>query len=131
MTFNNLHPSEQLIGYSEALATWTTRYVDPSGFECLLSIQAESGSEVLTKAQGALERLSERKCLPHTQGQPNNGNEQKTPEKQATTVQVKQGANTSKVMCPIHNVEMTLWTKGTRSWYSHRWNDGWCNGKNQ
>jgi hypothetical protein len=128
---SNYEVNEGSFGYSEATATWTTRYVDPSGFECLLSIQAESGSEVLTKAQGALERLGELKCVPHTQRQPDNGNEQKKLEKQAPTVQVKRETNTGKVMCPIHNIEMTLWTKGTRSWYSHRWKDGWCNGKNQ
>ena len=129
MTNTSLHPSERLVGYSEALATWTTRYIDPAGYECLLSIQAETGSEVLTKAEGALERLAELKCVPHSQKQPNNGNEQKKFEEPTPTIQVKQDASSEKPICPIHGVEMTKWNKNGRSWHAHRWNDGWCNGK--
>jgi len=131
MTSTSINPSERMIDYSEALATWTTRYVDPSGFECVFSIQAATGSEVLKKAQSAIERLGEVKCVPYTRRQSIVGNELKKLDKQDLTVQVKQEGNARKVMCPIHNVEMTLWTKGGHSWYSHRWNDGWCNGKKQ
>ena len=32
--------------------------------------------------------------------------------------------------CPIHNLEMNEFTKGDRSWFSHRLPDNsWCNGK--
>ena len=31
--------------------------------------------------------------------------------------------------CPIHQCEMTRYTKGNQSWYSHRTADGWCRGK--
>jgi len=32
--------------------------------------------------------------------------------------------------CPIHQVEMTKYSKEGRSWYSHRLDDGtWCKGK--
>ena len=32
--------------------------------------------------------------------------------------------------CPIHNIEMSEFTKGDRSWFSHRLPDNsWCNGK--
>ena len=51
-------PVSGSFGYVEATASWATRYLDPSGFECLLSIQAESGSEVLNKAKVALSHLT-------------------------------------------------------------------------
>jgi hypothetical protein len=109
-------------GYSEASATWSTRYIDPSGFECLLSIQAETGAEALKKAEGAITHLSEAKCLPFTKNG-NNGNGHKPGD----TVMVKtDGKNPT---CPIHGVEMQKWSKNGRTWYSHRWDDGWCNGK--
>ena len=52
------------VGYSEALATWSVRYIDPSGFECILSLQGETGAEVLKKSEGAISYLTETNCLP-------------------------------------------------------------------
>jgi len=52
-------------GYTEASATWSIRYIDPSGFECLLSIQAETGAEALRKAEVAITHLTEAKCIPY------------------------------------------------------------------
>jgi hypothetical protein len=46
---SNYAGNEGSFGYSEATATWATRYIDPSGFECILSIQAETGAEALEK----------------------------------------------------------------------------------
>lgn len=115
-------------GYSEALATWTTRYLDPSGFECMLSIQAETGIQVIKKAEGAIAHLTELKCLPlHPRN--HNGHGQDTEPKSDTTTEVKNDGNSGKVFCPIHHIEMTRWTKNGRSWYAHRWDDGWCKGK--
>ena len=115
-------------GYSEALATWTTRYLDPSGFECVLSIQAETGIQVIKKAEGAIAHLIELKCLPLHPGN-HNGNGQKEASKSDTTTVVKQDDNSGKVICPVHGVPMQKWTKNGRSWYAHRWDDGWCKGR--
>ena len=116
-------------GYSEALATWTTRYLDPSGFECMLSIQAETGIQVIKKAEGAITHLSELKCLPLQTGHHNgNGHEQEI--KAETNAEVKIEDNPGKHICPIHHVEMTRWSKNGRSWYAHRLENGyWCKGK--
>ena len=129
MLRTNTPSTERIVGYAEVLSIWTTRYLDPSGFECLLSLQAETSEEVLTKADGALNQLADNKCLPLKNNRSNNGNQPQTPEKPSVTVQVKNDDNSENPICPIHGIEMFKWTKGNRTWFSHRWNDSWCNGK--
>jgi hypothetical protein len=124
---NNLEGS---FGYSEALATWSVRYLDPSGFECILSIQSESGSEALKKAQGAISHLTEAQCIPLRKDSHNNGNKSNGKSSEPTIL-VKPDGNGKNPVCPLHGVEMQKWSKNGRIWYSHRWNDGWCNGKEQ
>jgi hypothetical protein len=123
---NNYAGNEGSFGYSEATATWATRYVDPSGFECILTLQAETGSEVLRRAESALTHLVEAECKPlHKDSQ--NGNNKDNGKSSGKTVLVKSdGKNPT---CPIHNIEMQKWTKNDRTWYSHRWNSGFCNGQ--
>ena len=128
MTEKSVGLVEGEVGYSEALATWTTRYVDPSGFECMLSIQAETGTQVIKKAEGAIVHLTELNCLPLHPGN-HNGNGQEKASKSDATIEVKQDVNPGKTICPIHNVEMTRWSKNGRTWYAHRWENGWCKGK--
>ena len=125
-TGNSLEGS---FGYSEVSATWTTRYLDPSGYECMLSIQAETGAEALRKAESALTHLTEAKCLPYHRGA-YQANGKGNGHKPGATVMVKPDGNSENPTCPIHGgIEMHKWTKNGRTWYSHRWNDGWCNGK--
>lgn len=98
-----------------ASATWSVRYRDPSGFECVLTLESASGVEVLQKAQAALVRLSESGCTPlHNPQVPSAANAE---------------AKAEKVMCPIHNVPMREWKKDGRTWHSHKLEDGsWCKG---
>ena len=127
---SNENLSEQHIGYVEAMATWSTRYLDPLGYECLLSLEGENGSEVLKKAIGALAHLIENDCQPLLSNNHNgHGNGQEG--KSTGTVMVKPSGDGRSPTCPIHNIGMTLWQKNGRSWYSHRWEDGWCNGKQE
>ena len=119
---------EGSFGYVEATATWATRYLDPSGFECMLSIQAETGAEALRKAEGAIAHLTEGKCLPHHRDA-HNGYGQGNGHKSGATVMVKPDGNSKNPICPIHGIEMHKWSKNGRTWHSHRWEDGWCNGK--
>jgi len=128
MTEKSVGFVESEVGYSEALATWTTRYLDPSGFECALSLQAETGTQVIKKAEGALVNLTELKCLPLHPGN-HNGNGQEKVSKTDATVEVKQQDNSGKTICPIHHIEMTRWSKNGRTWFAHRWQDGWCKGR--
>jgi hypothetical protein len=118
-------PLEGSFGYSEATATWSVRYIY-NGFECLLSIQAETGSEALRKAESAISHLIEAECAPFHKNA-TNGNHKGNGHNSKATVLVKtDGKNPT---CPIHNIEMKKWSKNGRTWYSHRWDDGWCNGK--
>ena len=98
---------------------------DPSGFECQLTLEAESGKEVLDKAEAITALLIEAKCEPLYDG---NGyhadasNETSTPSR---TIQKKKGQGSRK-LCPIHHIEMQICQKGTKTWYSHRWKGPWC-----
>ena len=106
----------------ESTARWSTRYLDPNGFESQLTLEAESGIEVLKKAASAIAYLKESKCLPVSQStQGFNSNH--------TGAVITQKAEKTGVMCPIHNVEMRLYEKGSSSWYAHKWDGKWCRGK--
>ena len=106
------------------MATWSTRYLDPLGYECLLSLEGENGSAVLKKAVGSLAHLIENDCQPLLSNGYGNGREGKS----TGTVMGKPSGDGKNPVCPLHGVEMTKWNKAGRTWFSHRWNDGWCNG---
>lgn len=107
--------------YTEALAHWSTRYQDPSGFSCQITIEAESGVEVLKKAAGTIAHLIELKCEPLRFGNGSNANHNSEPP-------LQQLSAATNPICPVHGIEMRKWTKGNRTWYSHRWEGGWCKG---
>ena len=122
---NNITTSvpEREVEFSEALATWSIRYVSKTKFECILSIQANSGIQVLAKAEDAITHLVKAGCVPlHSASQNNNGS------KAEPIIEVKQENLTEPRVCPIHHVPMKLWQKSNRSWYSHRTPTGWCKG---
>jgi hypothetical protein len=122
---SNTHDtSEQL--FTEAPASWNTRYLDPSGFECRLTLRGETGHELLERAQGAITFLLNNGCTPcpkngfhasegHTaaSSQPSNGS----------------GNGQGSGWCPIHNCQMKKWEKDGRVWFSHQVNGEWCTGK--
>jgi hypothetical protein len=41
----------------EAPASWNTRYTTPAGFVCQITLRAESGKELLEKANAAMAHL--------------------------------------------------------------------------
>ena len=49
---------------TEAPASWNTRYIDAAGFDCQLTLRAQSGAELLKKAQAAINALVEAGCTP-------------------------------------------------------------------
>ena len=130
MTNNSINPSEQILSYTEALATWSVRYTDPTGFPCQLSLQAETGSELLAKAKGALEYLVEAKCLPFHSESPI-GYKKVNGHNAEPTVLVKPDGISKNPICPLHGVELKKWQKGNnKTWFAHRLNDGsWCKGQ--
>ena len=130
MENKTLQSSEPITDYSEMTASWSVRYVHSSGFQCILTLQSRTGAEALQKAESAIFHLVEAKCTPlRKEAQKDNDNNNgKVSE---PTVMVKPSGNGNNTICPIHGIEMTKWNKNGRTWYSHRWNDGWCNGKEQ
>ena len=50
--------------FDEAPASWNTRYIDPNGFECQLTLRCDSGKELLEKAASAVSYLLENGCKP-------------------------------------------------------------------
>jgi hypothetical protein len=113
---------------TEGMATWMTRFRDPSGFECQLMLESETGKDVLSKAQGAIAYLQEAGCTPVSPGWRAGLDQSKSP-KQDAPVEVKQDPNEPVVMCSIHGVPLKRWSKNGRSWYSHKLPDGrWCRG---
>jgi hypothetical protein len=111
----NLSP-ELNVSDLESNATWSVRYLDPSGFECLLSLDAGSGLDVLKKGQRALERLLEGDCTPVV-------------HKAAETIQ-QEKENADEAICPLHHMPMKQWQKNGRKWYAHKTAEGqWCKGK--
>ena len=112
---------------AEAPASWNTRYVSPEGFECQLTLRAESGSELLEKVNSAIVYLLNNDCVPYTY----NRGGYRTPANNKST----NGNNADKdqpddpAWCPIHQCQMKRWEKDGRVWYSHKVDDDWCKGK--
>ena len=125
MSNNNLTTSSTQM--AEAPASWNTRYIHPEGFECQLTLRAETGSELLEKVNSAIAYLLTNECIPYTynrggyrgsaNNKPPNGNKS------------NQDASVDPAWCPIHQCEMKRWEKDGRIWYSHKVDDVWCKGK--
>lgn len=93
--------------FAEAPASWNTRYVTPEGFVCQITLRADSGKDLLERANAALAFLLDHGYSPSDNN--HNGKDSK--------------------WCPIHQCAMRRWEKEGRSWYSHKLEDGgWCRG---
>lgn len=102
--------SDQTV-YTESPASWNTRYIDASGFECQLTLRAESGAELLKRASAALLALVNSGCVPVANN--HNGNNH----------------NSDLKVCELHNAEMKRHEKDGAVWYSHKLADGsYCKG---
>ncbi len=107
MTDQGTNPT---VNYQEAPASWNTKYLDPSGFECQLTLRAANGAELLKRAGVALGELIKQGCSPVHNGKP-----QEQPDM---------------AVCELHNAEMKKHEKDGQVWYSHKLADGnYCKGK--
>ena len=114
--------------FNEAPASWNTRYVDPHGFECQITLRAVSGQELLEKVSGAISHLLENECVPYSYRGGYRGN----PNKVSKDGNNKgDGQSNSQAWCPIHQCEMRFWEKDDKSWYSHKVDDSWCYGRKE
>ena len=116
--------------FSEAPASWNTRYVDPNGFECQLTLRAETGHELLERVNGAIAYLLNNDCVPYTYNRGGYKSKKGNSKPNQSPAQNTSGNGQSNAAwCPIHDCEMKHWEKDGRAWYSHKVDGDWCNGK--
>lgn len=118
--------------FSEAPASWNTKYIDPNGFECQLTLRCESGKELLERAAAATSFLLDNDCQPYIYSRSSyRPIEPKSNPQPAgdNGTNGSNGNNGSPAWCPIHQCEMRRFEKDGRSWYSHKTDAGWCKGK--
>jgi len=95
--------------FLEAPASWNTRYINPQGFVCQITLRGETGKDLLEKASVAISFLLEQGNHP-CENNNHNGKETK--------------------LCPIHHCEMKQREKDGKKCFSHKAEDGsWCYGK--
>jgi len=127
MDANNNHNGKST-DFPEAPASWNTRYIDPNGFECQITLRGENGTELLEKAGKAISYLLSNACTPYTYSR--NGStkvEIKSSESKKDEAQANSKDNPA--WCPIHQCEMKRWDKNGRVWYSHKVDGKWCTGR--
>jgi hypothetical protein len=108
--------------FTESPASWNTRYIDPSGFECQLTLRAETGADLLKKAGAALKALVDAGCTPSTHYHPaGNGS------KPAEAPKMPDGSP-DPTWCVEHGVAMRRHEKDGQVWYSHKVGEGDCRG---
>ena len=116
--------------FDEAPASWNTRYLDPSGFECQITLRSETGTELLEKAASAIAYLLKNCCIPYVYRSNASRKECGVSDTQdAKTGGEKPNGNGNPAWCPIHDCEMKRWDKDGRVWYSHKVDGEWCRGK--
>ena len=103
--------------FPEAPASWNTRYVHPSGFECQITLRAESGIDLMSKVEKATAYMIEHGCEPYLY------------RLSCSKGQIERENKDSPAWCPTHKCLMRRWEKDGKAWYSHKVNGEWCNGK--
>ncbi len=132
MTTDNNQNNDFL--FSEAPASWNTRYVDPNGFECQFTLRAENGQDLLEKANSAIAYLLKHDCKPYSYNR-NSYRAKKANRKPADSNKGSSNGNTGNQSsqdsswCSIHECDMQRWEKDGRVWYSHKVDGEWCTGK--
>ena len=127
MDAKNNHNSK-VNDFPEAPASWNTRYVDPNGFECQITLRGETGSDLLEKAANAINYLLKNGCTPFVYYR-NGSRQTESKPAEGEKEDVKSDGKDNPAWCPIHQCEMKRWDKNGRVWYSHKVDGEWCGGK--
>ena len=131
MTTNHTPKTDVL--FTEAPASWNTKYLTPEGFECQITLRAETGSELLEKATSAIGYLLKSGCLPYSYRPVLRPPSEPKPNGESNTnsdgTSLSSQDKTSPAWCPIHHCEMKRWDKNGKTWYSHKVDGKWCTGK--
>jgi len=98
--------------FNEAPASWNTRYITLEGYVCQITLRGESGKDLLDKANVAIRFLIEHGFAPATDNQRRDHFNKKDTK-----------------VCPIHQADMRKYERDGRSWYSHKVDGRWCQGK--
>jgi hypothetical protein len=107
--------------FTEAPASWTVKYFAEGGWDAMLTLRGETGSDVLIKSQAALKWLGENGAQPT---KPTNGN-----GKPAAAPKMDNG-QPDPAWCPIHSVVMSRHEKNSQVWHSHKIGENeYCRGK--
>jgi len=101
--------------FTEAPASWNTRYISKQGFECQLTLRADDPMQLLKLANEIMAKMVEAGIQPAV----GNGH--------ASNGETAQGDNPA--WCAIHGCEMKRHEKDGKVWYSHKVGDKWCRGK--
>jgi len=123
---NNQSPKSN--DFPEAPASWNTRYVDPNGFECQITLRGETGSDLLEKAANAITYLLKNGCTPYVYYR-NGSQKAATKPEESKQEDIKSDGKDNPAWCPIHQCEMKRWDKEGRVWYSHKVDGEWCSGR--
>ena len=127
MDANNNH-NTKVNDFPEAPASWNTKYVDPNGFECQITLRGETGSDLLEKAANAINYLLKNGCTPYVYYR-NGSQKPATKTEESKQEDIKSDGKDNPAWCPIHQCEMKRWDKNGRVWYSHKADGEWCSGK--
>jgi hypothetical protein len=127
MDANNNH-NTKVNDFPEAPASWNTKYVDPNGFECQITLRGETGSDLLEKATNAINYLLKNGCTPYVYYR-NGSRQTESKVEESKKDDVKNDVKDNPAWCPIHQCEMKRWDKNGRVWYSHKADGEWCSGK--
>jgi len=127
MDVNNNH-NTKVNDFPEAPASWNTKYVDPNGFECQITLRGETGSDLLEKAANAISYLLKNGCTPFVYYR-NGSQKPATKPEESKKEDIKPDGKDNPAWCPIHQCEMKRWDKNGRVWYSHKADSEWCSGK--
>lgn len=108
----------------EAPYSVNTTYSDRRGFCVQVTLRGDDGGDLMKRWDALLDWLLEHGAMPADRY----GNPTGRP---AAQEQPANGNGHDPSWCPIHEVEMKLFQKDGRSWYSHKTDDGWCSGKSK
>ena len=117
--------SEGMTGtFAEAPASFNVRMQSPDGFDCMLTLRATSGAELLPKVGQVIEWAKANGYKPTV-----NGHAAPKPEADGDALTDEKGKRYR--VCEIHQARMYAKTgKDGQTWYSHQLADGtWCKGK--
>ncbi len=114
--------TEKKIPLPEAPASINFKVVDKEGFNYQITLRDFSENAMMGRVKAIREWLVGNDFVPRGKQSAGNGS-QNTPEPQAALPDTDPG------WCQLHNVGMKQRKNETGEWWSHKYGDGWCNGK--